>query len=254
MLVQIYGITTPEDAAMVAALGPDHVGVVVDEGIDTWDSVDDETARAIVSELTGAGVEVVALSLSTDPDRIQRTVEIVRPGIVHLARAADGMATETVQQLRDELAPVRMMVTVPVRDIGAVGIALRFAPCSDFLLLDTADPASGVVGATGHTHDWTVSASVVAAVDVPVVLAGGLGPENVADAIRKVRPAGVDSETRTSYEHDRRRKDPDKVRRLIEITRSSSTPRIDRARRNRPSSPGVRGVDGVDGHEAEGEA
>ena len=218
MLVQIYGITTPADAAMVAALGPDHVGVVVDEGIDTWDSVDDETARAIVAELRG--VEVVALSLSTDPDRIQRTVGIVRPGIVHLARAADGMGPEMVRQLRDELAPVRMMVTVPVRDVGAVEIARGFAACSDFLLLDTADPASGVVGATGHTHDWAVSARVVAAVDVPVFLAGGLGPENVGEAIRMVRPAGVDSETRTSDEEDRRRKDPDKVRRFIDIARS----------------------------------
>jgi phosphoribosylanthranilate isomerase len=218
MLVQIYGITTPEDAAMVAALGPDHVGVVVDEGIETWDSVDDVTARAIVSELTG--VEVVALSLSTDLDRIRRTVGIVRPEIVHLARAADGMAPEAVQQLRDELAPVRMMVTVPVRDKGAVEVARRFAPCCDFLLLDTADPASGVVGATGHTHDWAVSARAVAAVDLPVFLAGGLGPENVAGAIRRVRPAGVDSETRTSLRHDRRRKDPEKVRRFVEIARS----------------------------------
>ena len=166
------------------------------------------------------GVEVVALSLSTDPDRIQRTVGIVRPGIVHLARAADGMGPEMVRQLRDELAPVRMMVTVPVRDVGAVEIARGFAACSDFLLLDTADPASGVVGATGHTHDWAVSARVVAAVDVPVFLAGGLGPENVGEAIRMVRPAGVDSETRTSDEEDRRRKDPDKVRRFIDIARS----------------------------------
>ena len=174
VLVQIYGVTTPADAAMLAALGPDHVGVVVDEGIETWDSVDEATARAIVSELTG--VEVVALSLSTDPDRIRRTVGIVRPGIVHLARAADGMPAEIVQELRDELAPVRMMVTVPVRDMGAVEIARRFAPCSDFLLLDSADPSSGVVGASGHTHDWAVSARVVAMVDVPVFLAGGLGP------------------------------------------------------------------------------
>ncbi len=221
MLVQIYGVTNPADAAMVAALGPDHVGVVVDEGIDTWDSVYEATAAAIVAEL--AGVEVVALSLSTDPDRIRRTVEIVRPQFVHLARAADGMAVETVQRLRDELAPVRMMVTVPVRDAGAVEVARRFAACSDFLLLDTADPSSGVVGATGHTHDWGLSARVVTAVDVPVFLAGGLGPGNVGEAIRTVRPAGVDSETRTSHADDRRRKDPEAVRRFIEIARSVGT-------------------------------
>jgi hypothetical protein len=74
---QIYGITTPEDAALVNALRPDHVGVVLDEGIPTWDSVDPATLRAIRPELTD--VAVVALSLSAERDRILRTVEAVHP-------------------------------------------------------------------------------------------------------------------------------------------------------------------------------
>jgi phosphoribosylanthranilate isomerase len=218
VLVQIYGVTTADDAKAVAELGPDHVGVVVDEGIDTWDSVDEPTVRTIVSHLTG--VKVVALSLSTDPDRITRTVEIVEPQIVHLARAAGNLSSETLARLRRDVAPVELMVTVPVRGADAVDTARRLAPAADYLLLDTVDPTSGVIGATGHTHDWTVSAAIVAAVDVPVFLAGGLGPHNVAEAIERVRPAGVDSETRTSRGDDRRRKDPDKVRRFIEIARA----------------------------------
>ena len=218
MIVQIYGITTAEDARLVCQLGPDHVGVVVDEGIDTWDSVDPTTAAEIVSELTTA--RVVALSLSTDPARIRQTVDILRPSIVHLARAADGLAPEAVQRLRRDLRPVEMMVTIPVRGPQAVDVARRYAPCSDYLLLDTADPGTGVVGATGHTHDWSVSAKVVRAVEVPVLLAGGLGPDNLGRAIGTVRPAGVDSETNTSRTDDRRRKDLDKVRRFIEIARS----------------------------------
>lgn len=218
MLVQIYGITTLDDARIVRDMRPDHVGVVLDEGIDTWDRVDEPTAVAIVSALRP--VRVVALSLSTDPTRITRTVGALRPDVVHLARAADGMDPTTVAALRRDLHPVEMMVTVPVRGPEAVDLARWLAPCSDYLLLDTADPYSGVVGATGHVHDWAVSAEVVSAVDVPVVLAGGLGPENVAEAIRRVRPAGVDSETRTSRADDRRRKDVEKVRRFVEIARS----------------------------------
>lgn len=218
MIVQIYGITTAEDARLVSQLGPDHVGVVVDEGIDTWDSVDQTTAAEIVSELTTA--RVVALSLSTDVARIRETVEILGPSIVHLARAADRLAPEAVQQLRRDLRPVEMMVTIPVRGPQAVDVARRYAPCSDYLLLDTAHPGTGVVGATGHTHDWSVSAGVVRAVDVSVLLAGGLGPDNVGPAIDAVRPAGVDSETHTSRTDDRRRKDLEKVRRFIEIARS----------------------------------
>jgi phosphoribosylanthranilate isomerase len=220
VLTQIYGITTPGDAALVAGLGPDHVGVVLDEGIPTWDSVDEATLRTIVAELRG--VAVVALSLSTVRERILRTVDRVRPAWLHLARAADGMTAEAVGRLRAELAPVRLMVTIPVRDAGAALQAHRFAPCADALLLDTAHPETGAVGATGLVHDWSLSRRVVEAVEVPVILAGGLGPENVAEAIRRVGPAGVDSETRTSRDDDRRRKDPERVRLFLERARAAA--------------------------------
>jgi phosphoribosylanthranilate isomerase len=217
VLTQIYGITTPEDAALVNALRPDHVGVVLDEGVQTWDTVDPATLRAILAELRD--VAVVALSLATERDRILRTAEAVKPAWLHLARAADGLSPAQVAALRAEIAPVRLMVTIPVRDLSALDLAERFAPCADALLLDSAHPATGVVGASGHVHDWSVSRRVVERVAVPVILAGGLGPDNVALAIRATRPAGVDSETRTSRDDDRRRKDPERVRLFLERAR-----------------------------------
>ena len=87
---------------------------------------------------------------------------------------------------------------------------------SDWLLLDTEHSETGVVGASGQVHDWSWSRAAVEAVDVPVILAGGLGPDNVAAAIEAVRPAGVDSETHTGRDDDRRRRDPEKVRRFME--------------------------------------
>ncbi|MGH7288988.1 MAG: phosphoribosylanthranilate isomerase [Myxococcota bacterium] len=214
MLTQIYGITTAEDAALVTALGPDHVGVVLDEGIETWDSVDEMALREIRPELRT--VAVVALSLSTERERILATVDQVRPAWLHLARAADGLTPEAVGRLGIDVAPVQMMITIPVRDAGAIALARRFAGCADALLLDTAHPETGTVGATGLVHDWSLSRSVVEAVDVPVILAGGLGPDNVVAAIQQVRPAGVDSETRTSRDDDRRRKDPERVRLFLQ--------------------------------------
>jgi phosphoribosylanthranilate isomerase len=222
MLTQIYGITCAEDAALVNALRPDHVGVVLDEGIATWDTVNPEALRAILPELRD--VAVVALSLSTGRDRILRTVEAVRPAWLHLARAADGMTPAPVAALRAEIAPVRLMLTIPVRNASALALARRFAPSADALLLDSAHPATGLVGATGLVHDWSVSRRVVEAVDVAVWLAGGLGPDNVVEAIRATRPAGVDSETRTSRDDDRRRKDPERVRLFLERARAAGEP------------------------------
>ena len=219
MLTQIYGITTAEDAALVDALRPDHVGVVLDEGIDTWDSVGEATLRGILLELRHAAV--VALSLAAERDRILRTVETVDPAWLHLARAAEALSPDAVARLREEIAPRRLMLTIPVRDVTALALAERFAPCADALLLDSAHPGTGVVGASGHVHDWSLSRRIVERVRVPVILAGGLGPHNVADAIRATRPAGVDSETRTSRDDDRRRKDPQRVRLFLERARAA---------------------------------
>src|SRR5439155_24733294 len=97
--------------------------------------------------------------------------------------------------LRAELGGVPLMCTVPVRGPEAIDVARRYAPVADYLLLDSTDEATGTTGATGLTHDWRVSARIVETVAVPVVLAGGLGPENVVAALDIVRPWGVDSDT-----------------------------------------------------------
>jgi phosphoribosylanthranilate isomerase len=217
VFVQIYGVTTTEDAAAVDRLGPDSVGVVLDEGIPTWDSVDEDTARAIVKALPH--VRVAALSLSTDPDRILATVRTIGPDIVHLARA-HAIDDATLQRIRAKIEPAQLLLTVPVDGPGALDVARRLSEVGDSLLLDTKHPKTGVVGATGHTHDWGISADIVNTLDITVVLAGGLGPDNVRDAITAVRPFGVDSETRTSLDADRRRKDIAKVEAFINLARS----------------------------------
>jgi phosphoribosylanthranilate isomerase len=63
---------------------------------------------------------------------------------------------------------------------------------ADIVLLDSGRAGSGVLGGTGQTHDWTLSAQIVERCSKPVWLAGGLNPDNLADAITAVRPAGVD--------------------------------------------------------------
>jgi phosphoribosylanthranilate isomerase len=218
MLTQIYGVTTASDASAVDRLRPDNIGIVVDEGIPTWDSVDPYTALAIANSISRA--RLVALSLSTTPGRILATCQLLRPAIVHLARAYE-IGSETLGHLRGMLAPTELMLTVPVIAVDSIEEARRLSVLGDYLLLDSRHPSTGVVGATGHVHDWELSARIVTEVDCPVVLAGGLGPDNVAEAIGRVRPAGVDSETRTSRDDDRRRKDIGKVESFLAAARTA---------------------------------
>ncbi len=90
------------------------------------------------------------------------------------------------------------MQAVSVTGPESVAEARAYAEVADYLILDTQAPDIPGVGASGITHDWSVSRRIVETVRVPVILAGGLSPENVADAIRAVRPWGVDSLTHTN--------------------------------------------------------
>ncbi len=94
-----------------------------------------------------------------------------------------------------------------------------YSAVSDLILLDTKVRGMPGVGATGRTHDWQVSRRIVEAVQIPVILAGGLGPENVAAAIRAVGPWGVDSNTRTNIAGDPAAKDMDRVRAFVRQVR-----------------------------------
>jgi phosphoribosylanthranilate isomerase len=199
VLTQIYGITSPDHAKMVNAFAPDNVGVVLDEEFHTWDGVDEAAIRAIVSELTD--VTVVALSLATEANHILRTVKTVQPGVDHLVRAAE-MPLGLLASLRKEL---------------------RLSETADYLLLHSALPQTGQVGATGLVNDWTLSRGIVESCSAPCILAGGLGPANVREPIEAVGPYGVDSETNTSQKDDHRRKDPEKVRLFIERARSQTS-------------------------------
>jgi len=84
---------------------------------------------------------------------------------------------------------------VNVVNLSAVDDANSAAEEADAIILDTYDPKTGRHGATGLTHDWTISRKIVETCNSPVILAGGLNPGNVAEAIKIVCPWGVDVHT-----------------------------------------------------------
>jgi phosphoribosylanthranilate isomerase len=105
------------------------------------------------------------------------------------------------------------MRSIPVCGDDTIALAQTYNGLADYLLLDSHNPSDRQIGALGVTHDWSISRRIVEAVHTPVILAGGLGPDNVADAIRAVRPAGVDSKTKTDRDGSHA-KDLDRVRRF----------------------------------------
>jgi phosphoribosylanthranilate isomerase len=93
---------------------------------------------------------------------------------------------------------------------------------ADLLLLDSYDPADRQIGALGVTHSWELDRRIVESVHVPVIVAGGLGPENVGAAIRASRPAGVDSKSRTDRNDESHTKDLDRVGAFVNAARAAA--------------------------------
>lgn len=220
MRVQIYSLTHPDDVRKLIDMGVDHIGIAPGQQ-DVPAQVDIETGRELFS-LVPDDRKTVALTVHESLDPIAELATDLQPDILHICSDTSVIDSASMQELRERLpADIELMKAIEVGGPSAVGEAERFATASDWLILDTATSDVPGIGASGRTHDWSVSREIVEAVDVPVILAGGLGPANVAEAIRTVRPAGVDSYSLTS--RTERRKDLDRTRAFVDAARTAST-------------------------------
>jgi phosphoribosylanthranilate isomerase len=220
VIVQVYTVQTPAEAVQLSRLGVDHVGVTISErGLPG--EVGMSTGRQIVAALEDSPSRCVALTVETHLEEIQDFVAELEPDILHLCGDTDLLRPADVAELRAWLRRRRVaaeiMQAIGVTGSEAVEQALAYEPHVDWILLDSVSESVEGIGASGVVHDWEVSREIVQAMSVPVILAGGLGPENVAEAIANVGPAGVDSLTRTNRDvgDGSFRKDLDAVGRFV---------------------------------------
>ncbi|HVA69304.1 MAG TPA: phosphoribosylanthranilate isomerase [Candidatus Binataceae bacterium] len=212
MVIQIYSMTSVADAVATTRSGADLVGVVVAEPGAVPESIEEPRAREIMAAIRPWARGVV-LSLSADPEEICAMVDAVRPDILHLAARA--LSPEDCGWIRRRIAPVQVMRAVPVRGGEAVAEADAHQEVADYLMVDSGAIGLPFTGSTGATHDWSISRNIVERSRIPVILAGGLSPQNVEAAIAHVRPWGVDSFTHTDRPGARGVKDPARVRAFI---------------------------------------
>lgn len=219
VIVQIYEIQTPHEAEGVIADGVDHIGSVVLSSTEWKDPTLRETVRLVQS----SGRISSLIPLFSDIDFIRRLLDYHQPDIIHfcealpLNAAVDGgcqMLLVNQETIRVEYPDLKIMRSVPIgkpgfsKAVPTLELAAKFEPLSDYFLTDTfllptaaasaAQPVDGFVGITGETCDWEVARALVLQASIPVILAGGLSPENVKAGIDSVSPAGVDSCTATN--------------------------------------------------------
>ena len=215
MIKQIYSLIQYDEAVKTMEAGADNIGLVpMQNGGVPAHRVPLDRVHKIFDEAKRRGVTGVAIMLTNDPEEMLDLAEKIQPDILHIA--GDGYAAdeEFAKRLKEVAPHTQLMQAVLVDNESAIDRAKHFAPFVDYILLDSGLAHDTGIGASGQTHDWNIDAAIVKAVDVPVIEAGGMGPENVAEAIEKIRPYGGDSLTRTSikYEGGHMEKDIDKVR------------------------------------------
>ncbi len=131
------------------------------------------------------------LTSSQDADEIIDQQRYCRTNTLQLV---DRLTSGSYQDLRRALPGIALVQVIHVTSEASVDEALALAPHVDALLLDSGNPTLAVkeLGGTGRTHDWDLSRRICAQAGVPVFLAGGLKPDNVAEALQRVRPFGLD--------------------------------------------------------------
>ena len=243
MIVQIYEIQEPVEAALMVECGVDHIGGVV-LSLEEWKI---PALRESVAVIRDAGCRSSLIPLFGNPDYVYRVIEYSDPDLIHfceiinLGKDIDEAVLDsciTLQSaVRDRFPGVRIMRTIPIaepglgKNIPTLELARRLEPVSDWFLTDTmlssaTQPVAGHVGITGKICDLGVASDLVKSSGIPVILAGGLSPTNVADSLRITKPAGADTCTATnlldsSGKPIRFRKDPEKVRRFVQECRNS---------------------------------
>lgn len=189
MLIKVCCIQDVEEAHVAAEAGATHVGLVGPMPSGPGPLPDDE-----ISEIAAAVPQDVVPVLLTSRVDAAGIVDHVRDTGVRAVQIVDWVDAEVRHEVRRVLPEVELLQVVHVEARDSVADARAASVGSDYVLLDSGRPTADIpeLGGTGRTHDWALSAEIVSLLDVPVFLAGGLNPANVAAAIRAVRPAGVD--------------------------------------------------------------
>ena len=220
MITQIYSIQTVEEAVMCADAGADRIGVAVSTGANLPAEVSVEKCREIYDAVKGR-CETVLIVVTDNGEDVFPPMKELNPDVIHIC-GNNFFATPEFCRKAKEICPgIKVLQAVAIDGEGAIDRALYYAGFCDEIILDSVDPSIAGIGAAGITNDWNIDAEIVKKAPCRVILAGGLGPDNVYDSILKVRPWGVDSFTKTSDKcsDGSSKKNPDKVRSFIEEAR-----------------------------------
>lgn len=187
--VKICCISNAAEAAIAVRHGASALGLV--SAMPSGPGVIAEETIAAIAGTVPPGVATFLLTSKSDAASIMAQQRRCRTNTIQLC---DSVEPGCYEKLRAALPGIGLVQVIHVTGPESVEEAVSLAPNVDAILLDSGNQKLAVkeLGGTGRKHDWRISQQIVAAVRVPVYLAGGLNPDNVSEAIAQVQPFGLD--------------------------------------------------------------
>jgi phosphoribosylanthranilate isomerase len=215
--IQVAGIRDLEEAELLMEAGVEYLGFPVNPPMHDADLSEKETASVI--ERIHPPHHPVLITYLNSAAEIIRLCESTGTDIAQLHGNIPWSSLSQIRKLAPHLTLIKSLIVRPGNQNALQEKISRLSEWVNAFITDTYDPQTGATGATGKTHDWSVSRELVMRSPRPVILAGGLTPDNADEAIRRVRPEGVDAHT--GLEDAGGRKDRDKVRRFVQAARAA---------------------------------
>lgn len=213
--IKVCCIASPEEARMAIGAGADALGLVA--RMPSGPGTIPDAMIAAVTAMVPPPVATFLLTSEVSAAAISAHVRATHPSTVQIVSHIDPVESAELARLEPH---VRRVQVIHVEGTDALDLIPAYAAHVHAFLLDSGRPHAAIaeLGGTGRAHDWAVSAAFVRATDRPVFLAGGLSAANVADAIRQVRPYGVDLCSGVRREG---RLDPDMLRAFVLAVRQA---------------------------------
>ena len=211
-LIQIAGVIDKEEAIMLMSAGVDYLGFPLRLPVHKEDLTEDEAAEVI--KIISLPHKAVLITYLDKADEIIKLCKKLNVNIVQLHGKISKEELKKIKLLQPNLEIIKSLV---VAESNYADLERTVDMLSDFVdafITDTFDPVTGAEGATGKTHDWSISRKLVEISPKPVIIAGGLNHTNVKKAILEIHPAGVD--VHTGVESKDGRKNFELVKKFVE--------------------------------------
>lgn len=216
-IIQVAGVKDRTEAGMLIDCGVNYIGFPLKLSYHQED-ISQEEAADIISEFPPS-TKAVLITYLNEADEIITLSRKLRMSIIQLHSDISVKEVKKIKKIDPALTISKSLIVGESSQANLIRKMRDYSKWVDVFILDTYDQVTGAKGATGKTHDWNISRRVVEESEKPVILAGGLNPANVYQAIITVKPAGVD--VHTGVEAADGRKDKELVRQFISEARKA---------------------------------